>query len=114
MATAQELFNANTLAAQKDTFNLVGANTQVTCTTVQSITVPPYADMVLMGAVTQHLRFTLDGTDATANVGFTLRTDATSPYVQMLGRNITTIKACATVAGGVLNYQFACSKQYAA
>jgi len=83
----------------------IGSHTQnASLNTVQSITVPALAGVVLMQATTQNVRYTLDGTTPTTSKGFVLKAGEEPQLVPVEPGN--TIKAIEETASAKLDYQF--------
>lgn len=69
-----------------------------------TVYIPLHARGILMQALTQNVRYTLDGTTPTAGRGFQLKAGDPPVYVE-LGSRIS-LKIIGEVAGGVLCYEF--------
>lgn len=86
-------------------FNPIGAHTQnSSLSTVQTLTPPASANKLLVQAFVQNVRYTLDGTDPTASLGFQLKADD-PPIVIPIGIG-TTVKAIEEAATATLDFQW--------
>lgn len=91
-----------------DLFNPVGAHQQrndlATAQTFAKPVVHPTPDRLLVFALTQSVRYTLDGSAPTPTIGFRI-TAGNDPVVITFGPN-TTIRMVEEVATAVLDYQW--------
>lgn len=71
---------------------------------VHTLTPPNGALHLLIQALEQNVRYTLDGTDPTASVGFQLRA-GDPPIIIIVPTNVT-LKVIEETAGAVLQYQW--------
>jgi len=86
-------------------FNPVSShNDGLAISSVQTITVPSGANKWMVQALTQNVRFTLDGTAATTTCGFQLK--AGDPPIIIPVGSRTTIKVIEESATADLQYQF--------
>lgn len=69
-----------------------------------TVYIPLQARGILMQALTQNIRFTLDGTNPTASSGFQLKAGDPPLYIE-LGDRIS-LKVVRETAGAVLEYEF--------
>lgn len=91
----------------EDTFQLepVGAHSSgATISSATTLTAPTGATKILMQALTQNVRFTLDGTAPTASLGFQLKA-GDPPLVVPLGVG-TVLKVIQETATASLQYQW--------
>jgi hypothetical protein len=72
---------------------------------VVALTPPPGADQLLIQALTQNVRFTLDGTAPTSSLGFMLKA-GDSPVLIPIGATGQVIKVIEETAGGIIQYQW--------
>jgi hypothetical protein len=87
-------------------FKPVGShNSGLAIATVQTIAIPDGATQIIMPGLTQNVRFTLDGTAATAALGFQLRVGE-PPLLIKVSKTGTTLKVIEELATAVLQYQF--------
>ena len=85
--------------------DVVGSHTQnSSMSSAVSITVPAGAGQWMVGALTQNVRFTLDGTTPTASKGFQIK--AGEPFLLVSVTPGNTIKVIEETATAVLDYQF--------
>ncbi len=83
----------------------VGAHTQNTSlSTDVAVTVPAYANAVLLMATTQNVRFTLDGTTPTATKGFLLKAGNEAQLFPVTPGQV--LKFVEEQASAKLDYQF--------
>jgi hypothetical protein len=73
--------------------------------TVVEINIPRHVYEIRMQAITQNVKYTLDGTDPTATSGFTL-TAGNAPITIPLVPGRTRLKFIQAVAGAILDYQY--------
>ena len=86
-------------------FNPVGAhNDGLAISSATTITIPDGATKIMIQALTQNVRFTLDGTAPTTSKGFQLQVGQ-MPVIIPLGRS-TVIKVIEEAATADLQYQF--------
>jgi len=86
-------------------FNPVGAhNSGLDVSSVATLAIPAGADKLMLQAITQNCRYTLDGTAATTSVGFQLKA-ADPPRVVYVGSDAV-IKVIEEAGTAVLQYQF--------
>lgn len=86
-------------------FNPVGAHSSgATISSVATITPPEGATKIMIQALTQNVRLTLDGTAATTSLGFQIKAGE-APIIIPLG-NATVIKVIQEAATASLQYQF--------
>jgi len=86
-------------------FTPVGAHSSgATISSVVTLTIPEGATKIMIQALTQNVRITLDGTAATSSVGFQIKAGE-APIVIPLG-NSTVIKVIQEAATASLQYQF--------
>lgn len=85
-------------------FNPIGAHTELAINAVKTLTPPDGATKVMIQAITQNLRFTLDGTAPTTTKGFQL-SSSDGPLIVPLGKN-TTVKVIEEVATCDFQYQW--------
>lgn len=84
---------------------VVGSHTQNnTMSSAVSITVPDTAGLMMVSAITQNVRFTLDGTTPTATKGFQIK--AGEPFLLVPVEPGSTVKVIEETATAVLDYQF--------
>lgn len=87
-------------------FDPVGAhNDGLDVSSAATLTVPEGAKKVLMQALTQNIRYTLDGTAPTTSSGFQMK--AGDPPILVLIDANTTVKLIEEAATADLQYQFA-------
>lgn len=67
--------------------------------------IPSGADQLLIQALTQNVRFTLDGTDPTASLGFQLKA-GDPPMIIPIGATGQIIKVIQETAGAVIQFQW--------
>lgn len=81
----------------------IGAHNSVTVATVRQVTTPANATGLLVQAITQNIRFTLDGSNPTTTTGFQLK--AGDPTVLIpVGPNVT-VRFLEETASATLQYQ---------
>ena len=86
-------------------FNPVGAhNDGLAISSATTITIPDGATKIMIQALTQNVRLTLDGTAPTTSKGFQLQVGQ-MPVILPLGRS-TVIKVIEEAATADLQYQF--------
>ena len=86
-------------------FKPIGAHTtNATLSSAVTLTIPANATKLLMQAITQNVRITLDNTTPTATVGFQLR--AGDPAVVIPIAVGTVIKVIEETATATIQYQF--------
>lgn len=86
-------------------FNPVGAHSSgATISSATTLTAPTGATKILIQALTQNVRLTLDGTAPTTTLGFQLLAGA-QPLLIPLG-NATTVKVIEEAATASLQYQW--------
>ena len=86
-------------------FNPIGAHSDgADVSSAATLTPPTGATKIMMQALTQNVRFTLDGTTPTASAGFQLK--AADPPLVIFLRNATTIKVIEESATADLQYQW--------
>lgn len=86
--------------------NIIGSHVQRSdLSTAQTITLPGGDVTIVMQAITQNIRYTLDGTAPTSSKGFRLSASATSPSRLEVPENAT-MKFIEEAATAVLDYQF--------
>lgn len=86
-------------------FNPSGAHSSgATISSATTLTIPSGATKLLIQALTQNVRVTLDGTTPTASVGFQLKA-GDPPVIIPLG-NATAVKVIQEAATASLQYQF--------
>jgi hypothetical protein len=86
-------------------FRPVGSHTaNSSLATAVTLTAPSGATKLLIQALTQNVRLTLDNTTPTASVGFQLK--AADPAVIIPISGGTTIKVIEETASGVIQYQW--------
>lgn len=78
--------------------------TYALATTSTTLSVPMNANGILIQALTQNVRFTLDGTTPTASKGFQLKA-GDAPLMIILQRQMT-LKFVAETAGAILEYEY--------
>ena len=71
---------------------------------VLTLSLPLHAEFMLMQAVTQNIRYTLDGTNPTATLGFQLKATDT-PVMVHLKKGVV-MKFLREAGGAVLQYQY--------
>jgi hypothetical protein len=72
--------------------------------TVVTLSLPKTASGILMQALTQNARYTLDGSDPTASKGFQLKAGDAPLYVQFTKG--MALKFIAETAGSILEYEY--------
>lgn len=83
----------------------VGAHTSgTTISSATTITIPTGARYVLMQALTQNIRYTLDGTAPTTSLGFQMK--AGDPPIAVWCETGVTLKVIEEAATASLQYQF--------
>lgn len=85
---------------------MVGSHNSVdlTVATVETVTVPSYANMVMVQVKTQNVTMTLDGTTPTASLGFLLTAGDPAIYIPCeVGNELKFLEAA---DGAILEYQF--------
>lgn len=86
-------------------FNPIGAHSDgLAINTVVELTPPVGANKIMFQALTQNIRFTLDGTDPTATLGFQLQ--AGDPPVILTIESRAAIKVIEEAATADLQYQW--------
>lgn len=80
--------------------------TSTISSTAVTLTKPRRANGILVTAVAQNIRYTVDGTAPTTTLGFLLSTSATAPTFIPVGRNTRLKFIRATGSDGTLNYQW--------
>lgn len=86
-------------------FNPVGAHSSgLSISSATTIAIPTGATKIMIQALTQNVRITLDGTAPQAAVGFQLKA-AERPLILALGKD-TVIKVIQETGTAVLQYQF--------
>lgn len=83
----------------------IGSHTRVGVDTVQTLTAPEDASILLLEADGQNVRYRLDGGTPTATVGFLLET--TDNVIRLDLYNNVSIQVIGVSAGGFVNYQWA-------
>lgn len=86
------------------TFNPVGSHTELDISTVKTLTVPDQATKVMVQALDQNARYTLDGTDPTTSKGFQML--ANNPAIIIPIGSGMTIKFLEEAATCDFQYQF--------
>ena len=81
----------------------VGAHTELAASSAQTITTPTGARRLLIQALSQNVRFTLDGTVPTATKGFQLKA-GDPPVIIPVGPNVT-VKVIQETATAEIEYQ---------
>lgn len=69
-----------------------------------TLSVPLHAQSILMQALTQNIRYTLDGTTPTASTGFQLKA-GDPPRLVVLSNRIT-LKFIRETSGAILEYEY--------
>jgi len=86
-------------------FNPIGAHSDgLNITAVVELAVPEGATKIMLQAFTQNVRYTLDGTDPTATLGFQLV--ASAPPVTLIVESRATVKVIEEAATADLQYQW--------
>ncbi len=86
-------------------FNPIGAhNDGLNIATVAELAAPVGANKIMFQALTQNVRFTLDGTDPTTTLGFQLKTG--DPPVILTIESRATIKVIEEAATADFQYQW--------
>lgn len=81
-----------------------GHTTYTPGATAATVYIPLQARGILMQALTQNVRFTLDGTNPTASSGFQLKAGDPPIYIELDSRVF--LKVIRETAGAVLEYEF--------
>lgn len=85
-------------------FDVIGAHTSsATLSSAFTITVTSAANKLLLQAITQNVRFTLDGTVPTSTLGFQLKADGTILEIPVV--NGQAVKVIEETASAVIQYQ---------
>lgn len=96
---------ANRRVATEDTFIPVGAHSDgLAINAAVALTVPAGATKIRIQALTQNVRYTLDGTTPTASKGFQLKSG--DPAIVLPIRGTTTLTVIEEAATADLQYQF--------
>lgn len=82
-----------------------GHTTYIPGAAAATVHIPAQARGILMQALTQNVRFTLDGTNPTTGSGFQLKAGDPPLYVELGGSRII-LKVIRETSGAVLEYEF--------
>lgn len=92
------------LVTSEEAYAPVGAHSHgATITVATTLTKPAGASKIIMQALTQNVRFTLDGTTPTAAIGFQLLAGGAPFIIEVPGASLKVIQEAATAS---LQYQW--------
>lgn len=86
-------------------YTIVGSHTRnASLGSVVTLSLPSGANGILIQASAQNVKYTLDGTNPTSTIGFTLSTSA-APVLITFPADTTVLKVIEATAGAAIDYQ---------